>query len=183
MKKACEKWKDQLLEAALAGATAKRLEEHLRACTNCSQELSELRARKARFDALLPLTAQAAGPSADFRARVLAAAEAASEGKSARPWRVWTLAGVTAVILAALVIGVTSYRKTAGTVPADELAAAQTLTEWRAPSDVLLANPGQEFLRKMPRLGESYLHAPAKTPVKRPPKMSPKVRPKTNEEE
>ncbi len=171
MKKACEKWSDQLLEAALTGATAQDLEEHLQACTNCSEELSELRARKARLDALLPLAAQGVGPSADFRARVLAAAEAASEGKSARPWRVLTLAGVTAVILAALVMGVTSYRRTARTVPADELAAAQTLAEWRAPSDVLLANPGQEILRKMPRLGESYLHVPGKTPVKMPLKM------------
>ena len=162
MKKACEQWKDQLLEAALTGATAKRLEEHLQACTDCSEELSELRARTARLDALLPLTAQGAGPSTDFRARVLAAAEAATEGKRARPWRVWTLAGVTAVILVALVIGVTSHRRTARTVPADELAAAQTLAEWRAPSDVLLSNPGQEILRKMPRLGESYLHVPVK---------------------
>ena len=166
MKKACEKWRDQLLEAALAGATAKGLEEHLQACTNCSEELSELRARKARLDALLSLTAQGAGPSTDFRARVLAAAEAANDGKRARPWRVWTLAGVTAVTLVALVMGVTSYRRIARSVPADELAAAQTLAEWRAPSDVLLANPGQEILRKMPRLGESYLHVPVKMPLK-----------------
>ncbi len=172
MKKACEKWSDQLLEAALTGATARRLEEHLRACANCSAQLRELRARTARLDALLPLTAQGAGPSPDFRTRVLAAADAASERKRARPWRVWTLAGVTAVILVALVIGVTSYRRTAGTVPADELAAAQTLTEWRAPSDVLLANPGQEFLRKMPRLGESYLHVPGKIPGKMPEKIN-----------
>jgi len=155
-----------LLEAALAGATAKGLEEHLRACANCSEELSELQARKARLDALLPLAVQGAGPSADFRARVLAAAEAASERKRARPWRVWTLAGVTAVILAALLMGVASYRRIARTVPADELAAAQTLAEWRAPSDVLLANPGQEILRKMPRLGESYLHVSVKMPLK-----------------
>jgi hypothetical protein len=166
MKKACEKWKDQLLEAALAGARAKGLEEHLRACASCSQELSDLRARKARLDALLPLMAQGAGPSAHFRARVLAAAEATGEGKRARPWRVWTLAGVTAVTLVALVIGVTSYRRTARTVPADELAAAQTLADWRAPSDVLLANPGPEILRKMPRLGESYLHVPVKIRLK-----------------
>jgi anti-sigma factor RsiW len=170
MTKACHKWKDQLLEAALTGATAKRLEEHLRACTNCAEELSELRARKARLDALLPLTAQGAGPSTDFRARVLAAAEAAGEGKRLRPWRVWTLAGVTAVILVTLVVGVTSYRRTR-TVPADELAAAQMLTEWRAPSDVLLANPGQEILRKMPRLGESYLHVSVTMPRKAPLKM------------
>lgn len=166
MKKACEKWRDELLEAALMGATAKGLEVHLRACTNCSEELRELRARKAQLDALLPLTAQTAGPSPHFQARVLAAAEAASEAKRARPWRVWTLAGATAVTLAALVVGVTSYRRTTRTVPADELAAAQTLAEWRAPSDVLLANPGQEILRKMPRLGESYLHVPVKMPPK-----------------
>ncbi len=172
MTKACQKWRGDLLEVALTGATAKGLEEHLPACANCSEELSELRARKARLDALLPLVAQGTGPSADFRARVLAAAEAASEGKRARPWRLWTLAGVTAVILAALVIGATSYRRRARTVPADELAAAQILTEWRAPSDVLLANPGQEILRQMPRLGESYLHVPVKMPVKMPLKMN-----------
>src|SRR5258708_21130270 len=106
MKKACEKWRDPLLEAALTGATAKGLEEHLRACANCSEELSELQARKARLDALLPLAVQGAGPSADFRARVLAAAEAASERKRARPWRGWALAGGAAGGLAALPIGV-----------------------------------------------------------------------------
>ncbi len=166
MKKACEKWRDQLLEAALRGAAAKGLEEHLRACTNCSEVLSELQARQARLDALLPLAAQGSGPSVDFRARVLAAAEAAGDGKRARPWRAWTLAGATAGILAALLVGVTSYRRTARTVPADELAAAQKLAEWRAPSDVLLAHPGPEILRKMPRLGESYLHVPVKIPAK-----------------
>ncbi len=166
MKNACEKWRDQLLEAALTGATAKGLEEHLRACTNCSDELSELQARQARLDALLPLATQGAGPSPGFRARVLAAAEAAGERKRARPWRVWTLAGATAAILAALLIGVTSYRRTARTVPGDELAAAQKLAEWQAPSDVLLAHPGPEILRKMPRIGESYLHVPEKMPVK-----------------
>jgi len=44
-----------------------------------------------------------------------------------------------------------------------ELAGAEKLTEWRAPSDVLLKTPGQEILRTTPRLGESYLHAPVKT--------------------
>jgi hypothetical protein len=43
-----------------------------------------------------------------------------------------------------------------------DLAAAQKLAEWRAPSDVLLATPGQEILRTSPKLGESYLRVPAK---------------------
>jgi hypothetical protein len=47
-------------------------------------------------------------------------------------------------------------------IPRDELAAAQKLAEWRAPSDGLLATPGQEILRTMPKIGESYLNVPAK---------------------
>jgi len=65
---------------------------------------------------------------------VLAAAEAAREGKRA-PWRVWTLAGATAVVVVVLMIAVTLQRRTARMIPGDELAAAQKLAEWRAPSD------------------------------------------------
>ncbi|HEV1994099.1 MAG TPA: hypothetical protein VGR03_07205 [Candidatus Acidoferrum sp.] len=163
MKNACEEWKDSLREAALTGTTAKDLEEHLRSCANCSAELDEVRARKVRLDALLPLVTQGAEPSANFRAQVLAAAAAASEGKRAQPWRVLTLAGATAVVVVVLMIGVTSQRRTARMIPRDELAAAQKLAEWRAPSDGLLVTPGQEILRTMPRLGESYLNVPVKT--------------------
>src|SRR5882724_1182851 len=147
MKDACEKWKDQLLEAALTGATTKDCEEHLRTCTICSRELDAVRARKAQLDELLPLMARGAEPPGDFQAEVLAA----SGASRARRWRVWTLAGATAAILAALVIGVTSYRRAARTVLAAELAAAQKLAEWRAPSDALLVTPGQEILGTMPR--------------------------------
>jgi hypothetical protein len=49
------------------------------------------------------------------------------------------------------------------TAPGTELAAAEKLAEWRAPSDVLLETPGQEILRTTPRLGESYLRVPVKT--------------------
>jgi len=119
MKDACEKWKDQLLEAALTGAKAKDFEEHLRVCTICSRELEAVRARRMRLDGLLPLVA--------------------------------------------LMIGATMYRRAAQRIPEKELAAVQRLAEWRAPSDVLLATPGQEILRTMPRLGESYLNVPVKT--------------------
>jgi hypothetical protein len=162
MKNACEKWKDQLLEAALAGATTKDLEEHLRGCAKCSTELDEVRARAARLDALLPLVARGAEPSADFRARVLAAAEAASEGKCAWPWRAWTLAGAAVAVVVVLMVAVTWQRRTARMIPGDELAGAQKLAEWRAPSDGLLRTPGQEILRTMPKLGESYLNVPVK---------------------
>ncbi len=62
----------------------------------------------------------------------------------------------------AVILGVASYWRTERTVPKNELAAAQKLAEWRAPTDVLLANPGQEILRKMPRLGEAYVSVAVK---------------------
>jgi len=162
MKDACEKWKDQLLEAALTGATTKDLEEHLRTCAICSKELEAIRARKMRLDELLPLVAREAEPPADFQARVLAAAEATSGAERARQWRVWTLAGATAAIVV-LVIGATIYRRQTQRIPEKELAAVQRLVEWRAPSDSLLVTPGHEILRTMPKIGESYLNVPVKT--------------------
>ena len=161
MKDACEKWKDQLREAALTGATIKVFEEHLRTCTTCSRELDALRASRMRLDELLPLMARGAEPPADFQAQVFAAAEATSGASRARRWRVWTLAGATAAIVA-LMIGATMYRRAAQRITEKELAAVQRLTEWRAPSDALLVTPGQEILRTMPRLGESYLNVPLK---------------------
>ena len=162
MKNACESLKDQLLEAALTGSLTAGLEEHLRTCAICSEALDNVRARKVRLDALLPLVARGSEPSVDFRARVLAAAETAREGKRAWSLRVWTLAGATAVVAVFLMIAVTVQRRTARMIPGDELANAQKLAEWRAPSDGLLAAPGQEILRTMPKLGESYLNAPVK---------------------
>lgn len=162
MKNDCTKWKDQLLEAALTGTAAGGLEEHVLKCANCAEELAALRVRRQRLDALLPLVAQGAEPPAEFRVRVLAATEAASEAKRGRPGRVWGLAGAMAVIVATLMIVLTLHWRAVRTVPETELAAAEKLAEWRAPSDVLLETPGREILRTTPRLSESYLHVPAK---------------------
>ena len=163
MKNDCSNWKDQLLEAALTGTASGGLEEHVLNCANCAQKLAALRARRERLDALLPLVAQGAEPPAEFRARVLAAAEAASEARRGRPRRAWGLAGAMAVIVATLIIGLTLHRRAVRTVTETELAAAEKLAGWRAPSDVLLETPGREILRTTPRLGESYLRVPVKT--------------------
>jgi anti-sigma factor RsiW len=168
MKNDCAKWKDQLLEAALTGTTAGALEEHVLQCANCARELAALRARRERLDALLPLVAQGAEPPADFRARVLAAAEAVGEAKRGRPWRVWGLAGAMVAVVAALLIGLALNRGAAPTVLQTELAAAEKLAEWRAPSDVLLQTSGREILRTTPRLGESFLRVPVNAPLKGP---------------
>ena len=162
MKNACEKWKDDLQEAALTGARTPELAEHLQTCAHCSAELRELEARKARLDALLPRVAQGAQPSADFRARVVAAAEAAGKRRWMLRWQAWTLAGAAAAAATVIVVGAVRHRGTTAKIPPEELAGAQKLAEWRAPSDSLLATPGQEILRTTPKLGESYLHVPMK---------------------
>ncbi len=144
------------------GARTPQLAEHLRTCTDCAAELRDLEARKARLETLLPRVVQGAEPPTDFRARVLAAAEAGGKRKRLLRWQAWTLAGAAATAAIVLVVGAVWHRGTTGKIQPDELAAAQKLAEWRAPSDSLLATPGQEILRTTPRLGESYLNVPMK---------------------
>jgi anti-sigma factor RsiW len=158
----CTKWKDQLFDAALTGTPAGSFEEHLSHCANCTAKLAALRTRRERLDALLPLVAQGADPSPEFRARVLAATQEAS-GTTRTPFlRGWVLAGAIAVFIATLTIGLSLHQRSQSTPPQTELSAAEKLAQWRAPSDVLLEFPGSEILRTTPRLGESYLHVPAK---------------------
>jgi hypothetical protein len=71
------------------------------------------------------------------------------------------MAGAASAIVV-LLIGVKIYRRTAQTIPPEDVAAVQKLAEWRAPSDSLLVTPGQEILKTMPRFGQSYLNVPAK---------------------
>lgn len=160
----CEKWKDQLLEAALTGARPKDLELHLRDCKGCAAELQELGAIRARQDSLLPLLVRGSQPSPDFRARVLTAAEAHSEQKRAPRWRVWALAGATLAAAVVLMVERGAVRNDG----AEELAAAQKLAEWRAPSDSLLKTPGEEILKGTPKLGEPYLRVPVNKPANEP---------------
>jgi len=163
MNNECAKWKNRLLDAALMGAAAGELEEHLLKCAACSEALKALRARRGQLDALLPLVAQGAEPSPEFHARVLAGAERADEAKRGAPWRVWGLSGAVAAIMLTLVVGLTLHWRAARTVPENELAAAEKLAEWRAPSEGLLETPGREILRTTPRLGESYLYISVNT--------------------
>ena len=158
MTNACGKWKDQVLEAALTGARPKDLELHLRNCSGCAAELQELEAIRARQDTLLPLLARGSQPSPNFRARVLAAAEAASEPRRAPRWRVWALVGATVAAVTVFMVQRGTVRK----AEEEELAGAQKLAEWRAPSDSLLKTPGQEILKTTPKLGESYLTVPVR---------------------
>ena len=159
----CSKWKDLLIEAVLTGTPAADLDRHLLNCAHCAEELAALRARRETLDALLPLVAQGAELAPGFRARVLAAAEAGSAAKLRTRWQLWSLAGATMALAAALLIGFTVHERAARTASQTELAAAKKLAEWRAPSDVLLEAPGREILGTTPKLGESYLQVLTKS--------------------
>ncbi|HEY0703576.1 MAG TPA: hypothetical protein VGD60_12490 [Candidatus Acidoferrales bacterium] len=162
-----------MVEAALTGKPNGFLDEHLRQCSDCANEFKELQARREKMDALLPLVANGAEPHPGFRAQVLAAAEAASAPKRAGYRRVWVWAGAVAAVVLFVLVGLVLHRRVAQNaeqareqnraLPQTELIAAQRLAEWRAPSDVLLQTPGQEFLRTTPKFGESYLDSPRKT--------------------
>jgi anti-sigma factor RsiW len=161
MKSPCEKWKDALLEAALTGKPAGALASHLESCATCAAELTALEARRAQLDAVLPRITQGAELSPDFRARVLATADASAQKSTWLSWRPRVLAGAATLAAVVLAVSIAQNRRSAQFVPQEELAAAQKLAEWRAPSDGLLATPGQEFLRNVPKLGKSYLDVPA----------------------
>ena len=141
----CVKWKDRLLQAALADAAERDVEEHLLHCAHCAAELAALRARRKRLDTLLPLLTCAAEPSPHFRARVMAATEAV---RPSPPFRLRTQLALAAVvpIILAVVIGWVLIQSTEG----DALRDAENLAVWKAPSDVLLEVPGQRFRGQSP---------------------------------
>ena len=158
MKNTCMKWKEQLLEAALAETAGGELSEHLSQCADCAAEFKSLRARRERLDTLLPLVARAEESSADLRARIVAAAEASTVPRRPDFWRQWVLAGATTLIVIGIMVGWAWNRR--AKVMEAELRSAQALAQWRAPTDVLLRIPGQELLTSTPRLGESYIKVP-----------------------
>ena len=159
MKSDCIKWRDELLEAALSVKTSPALERHLSSCAGCAQEMTELKARRAKLDELLPLAMRGTGPSVGFPDRVVTAIETMEERQRNRVWRWWPL-GVLAPVAVALMIVFAVDRNPRSTVPG--LEDAQRLASWRAPTDALLESPGQKMLRKTPALGESYINIPVK---------------------
>jgi len=158
MMAACSNWEDRLLEAALGDAPTDELAEHLKRCPGCAGALIELSARRERLDRALPLVVRGAELSADFRARVLAAAEANQPRWS---WwrRGWVLAGA-AVITAAIVVAILVHRHGTSSAQDPDVAAMEKMTHWRAPSDVFLETPGRENLRMTPKLGDSIVNLP-----------------------
>ena len=157
MNKSCAKWKDQLLEAALSEKASQELEAHLSRCGDCAAELTSLRDRRERLDALLPSLA-GAEPSADLTNRILSATRFAAAREHASVLQLWVIAGAAAVIIFAVMIGWILRRQTnpLDTAPSGAIA----LAHWEAPTDVLLRVPNQGVLNSVPKLGDSYLTIP-----------------------
>ena len=151
-----------MLEAALSGEMQTELADHVRTCPNCAAARTALEARAGRLAELLPMVAQGAEPSPEFRAKVIAAAGTTTVKTARRSWRMLVLAGAVAAALVVLVVGNFAKRSASRGLSPEELATAQKLVEWQAPSDALLATPGQEMLRTVPKFGQSFLDVPKK---------------------
>jgi hypothetical protein len=161
MKNACAQWNDQLLEDALGGAPGSELRAHLARCAECAAKLDILRARNQRLESFLPQLARAAEPSPDLRARILAVAENSATRRPTSLWRMWVPIAAASVLVIALATAL-GWKRQAGPSAA-ELRGAQALAEWRAPSDIFLQLPKQDFLNTVPRLGESYMEMQIKS--------------------
>jgi len=137
MTNACAAWKDRLRDAAVTPMADRDLEQHLAGCADCAAHLAELRSRRERLDALLPLLTGGAEPSPGFRTRVVAAAEAAGARQHIQRRTQWALAAAVPVLLA----GMIGWAMTRWPAEGDALHDAQKLAAWKAPSDVLLQLP------------------------------------------
>jgi len=93
--------KDQLLEAALTGH-AKDLEEHLKAVRSAPLSWTSSSARGAIGCAAAAGGARS-GALGGFQGTSTCSGDA-KEGKRGRPWRAWTLAGATVVVVTLLVV-------------------------------------------------------------------------------
>jgi hypothetical protein len=163
MKNDCGRWKNELLEAALTGTMAPELEQHLASCGECVKTMEVLRERRERLDALLPRVARGAEPPAGLGAKVLAAAQVAErQDHVTRRWT-WRLVAATATIAAVVTAALVARRFPPRANADPEIAAAERLARWQAPSDTLLETPGYEILRSTPKLGETYLQTPVRT--------------------
>lgn len=154
MTNGCPDRKDQLLEAALREEPATELAEHLKRCSECAGALAELQQRREQLDRLLPFIARGAELPADFRARVLSAAEATK--RTPRPWRRWLLVG--SAVAAAAVLVLLAYRARLRPGIEARLVPVEKIAQWRAPSDVFLETPGRQNLRTGPRLDDSIVN-------------------------
>lgn len=98
----CERYEEDVVEAALGTARTEGLATHLEACSSCRSRLAEERGRLSTLDDVLRSTL-AIDPSAGFEGRVRLRVAARRSWGQAAGWR-WAVAGVAALALLSLVL-------------------------------------------------------------------------------
>lgn len=146
---ACNKWREELLEAAVGGEFAPAAQAHVNECTGCSAVLDAMRARSAMLDAGVASLVRGAEPRAGFEPRVLAAVDA-----QARPSA--QLSGLTWVRLAAVTAACVTVAIFLARAPQSVAPKPPSLSEWQSPTAGLLRSTGDDILRPKLRLGEFY---------------------------
>lgn len=157
---ACNTWKNRLLDYALGDTERPEVESHSKICPDCSAALETLHQQQEQIDAGLRHLVRAGQPSPGFRARVLAASET-------RPaWGHVGWAGAVAA-LAVLVLAVL-FLNPSRPKPDPAMLAAEDLSRWHSPTEMLLISPADEWLDSTPRLGEYYFSLEPASPEVQP---------------
>ena len=154
----CNEWKNKIVESCLIDTSPPDLRHHLERCDACASALAELRVRQAEIDSGLKHLVGGTEPSIGFRARVLAAAESQTGWRK----RQWVWAGAVA---ATLILTLATFL-TDKTPPQQDpaLTAAEEMSRWQAPTDVLLRSPVDILLRSKPRVSDVYFSVNPRQP-------------------
>lgn len=157
---ACNTWKNRLLDYALGDTEQPEVESHSKICPDCSAALDTLHEQQEQIDAGLRHLVRAGQPFPGFRARVLAASET-------RP--VWGHVGWAGAV-AALGVLVLAVLFLNPSPPKSDPAmlAAEDLSRWQSPTEMLLISPADEWLDSTPRLGEYYFSLEPASPEVQP---------------
>ncbi len=151
--KACEQWREEILDHALGRPAGAALAAHLHCCAACSGALAKWRERAGEMDAGIRRLA-AAEPSPELEAQVLGRIH---ERSSATAWfSGWKVAGVLLACAAAIALFFYQSQLKIQREREQVLSAAAALSRWRSPTATLMNSPSQQWLWTAPRLGETF---------------------------
>ena len=163
---ACKKWSKRVVDHALGRPAGAAFEAHLATCSACAAALREWRDRAQQMDASVR-EALASEPPPGLVEAVLGKVHS----RRPQPVRIagWKMAAAFACVVA-LVATLYARHVRMERMRRDQqvLSAATTLARWRSPTDGLLESSSDEWLKSVPRLGESLFelrpgtHSPEK---------------------
>ena len=136
----CARWREELIDHALDQPASVALSAHLATCAGCTAALADWRARAGLLDTgVRALVARE--PASTLRSRVLTGIDS-KPALWSLPWGMRT-AIVGAVLIAGIVLVIHDLALKREHAQSTALASAgAALSQWRAPTDVLLHNTG-----------------------------------------